>query len=216
MNSAFRNTDGGFIVTRRIPASRCGVFAALVAIGVLVAAGLTTYAVDVAYAQGSPSPGADSLKQLGEELCRAHSSGNLKRAAEINKVLLPDVTQIARALSAEVAPDVLNKVTEMHSKLPKGEQQLAELIRCKPNQSVIKVYEATTEEIARSDEKSVAYKEFPDGVRGLATIKILRSKMTFYELVFLEPGNDAGMKYHLFYWDGQDWKMLGPIWRVLQ
>ena len=23
------------------------------------------------------------------------------------------------------------------------------------------------------------------------------------------------MKYHLFYWDGKQWSMLGPVWRVL-
>ena len=40
--------------------------------------------------------------------------------------------------------------------------------------------------------------------------------MTFYEVEFLEPGKDAGMKYHLFYWDGKQWSMLGPVWRTLE
>jgi hypothetical protein len=40
--------------------------------------------------------------------------------------------------------------------------------------------------------------------------------MTFYEVGFLEPGKDYGVKYHLFYWDGRQWTMLGPLWRALQ
>ena len=26
---------------------------------------------------------------------------------------------------------------------------------------------------------------------------------------------EMGMKYHLFYWDGRQWTMLGPVWRAL-
>jgi hypothetical protein len=44
----------------------------------------------------------------------------------------------------------------------------------------------------------------------------LRPGVTFYEVEFLEPGKDAGMKYHLFYWDGKQWSMLGPVWRALE
>jgi hypothetical protein len=45
---------------------------------------------------------------------------------------------------------------------------------------------------------------------------VLRPGLTFYQVEFLEPGKDDGMKYHLFYWDGEQWTMLGPIWRVLK
>jgi hypothetical protein len=24
------------------------------------------------------------------------------------------------------------------------------------------------------------------------------------------------MKYHLLYWDGRQWSMLGPVWRVMR
>jgi hypothetical protein len=24
------------------------------------------------------------------------------------------------------------------------------------------------------------------------------------------------MKFHLFYWDGAQWTMLGPVWRFVQ
>jgi len=31
-----------------------------------------------------------------------------------------------------------------------------------------------------------------------------------------EPGKDKGTKYHLFFWDGASWRMLGPAWRVVK
>jgi hypothetical protein len=40
--------------------------------------------------------------------------------------------------------------------------------------------------------------------------------MTFYEVEFVPPGKDLGMKFHLFYWDGSQWTMLGPVWRVIK
>jgi hypothetical protein len=40
--------------------------------------------------------------------------------------------------------------------------------------------------------------------------------MKFYEVEFVKPGEDMGMKYHLFFWDGARWKMLGPVWRSMR
>jgi hypothetical protein len=60
----------------------------------------------------------------------------------------------------------------------------------------------------------VVFAKFPGGAVKLAG-QILRPGMTFYEVEFLEPGKDSGMKYHLFYWDGKQWTMLGPLWRAL-
>ena len=67
----------------------------------------------------------------------------------------------------------------------------------------------------RYREGSVAYKEFPGGTKRVAELA-LRPGVTFYEVEYLEPGKSAGMKYHLLYWDGKQWSMLGPVWRVLK
>ncbi|HZL71116.1 MAG TPA: hypothetical protein VFC86_01550, partial [Planctomycetota bacterium] len=64
------------------------------------------------------------------------------------------------------------------------------------------------------EKDSVAFKEFPGGAKKLAET-ILRPGVTFYEVEFLEPGKDAGMKFHLFFWDGERWAMLGAAWRVV-
>ena len=61
----------------------------------------------------------------------------------------------------------------------------------------------------------LAFKEFPGGAKRVAELA-LRPGMTFYEVEYLEPGKNTGMKYHLLYWDGKQWSMLGPAWRVLK
>jgi hypothetical protein len=61
----------------------------------------------------------------------------------------------------------------------------------------------------------VADAEFPGGTVEIAK-QILRPGMTFFEIEFLEPGKESGMKYHLFYWDGRQWTMLGPVWRAMR
>ena len=40
--------------------------------------------------------------------------------------------------------------------------------------------------------------------------------MGFYEVEYFMAGTDSGMKYHLIYWDGRQWTMLGPVWRVMK
>jgi hypothetical protein len=44
---------------------------------------------------------------------------------------------------------------------------------------------------------------------------MLRPRMTFYEVELVKPGETAGMVYHLFFWDGAQWTMLGPVWRMI-
>jgi hypothetical protein len=80
---------------------------------------------------------------------------------------------------------------------------------------MVKVYGATTEEIAMNARGSVVFAEFPGGAIRMAE-RILRPGMTFYEAEFLEAGKENGVKYHLFFWDGRQWTMLGPVWRALR
>ena len=57
--------------------------------------------------------------------------------------------------------------------------------------------------------------EFPGGARRVAKA-ILKPQTTYYEVEFVKPGHSAGMKYHLFFWDGSAWCMLGPVWRRMK
>lgn len=143
-----------------------------------------------------------------------HVDKSLDQAWGLFRTLGPDERRLRRALRDDVAPDVLGKVIEFHKGFEKGwEGQLAKLAG--PEQTVVKVRGATTEEIRQHQEGSIAYENFPGGARQMAE-RILRPGVTFYEAEFLEPGQPRGIKYHLFYWDGQQWSMLGPVWRVIQ
>jgi len=144
-----------------------------------------------------------------------HVKKDAKRAAALFRSLMPDETRLKKALKDNVAPDTLRSIAEMHQKLggsitPDGMVKVA-----RPAQKVVQAHGATTEDIIRYREGSVAYREFPGGAKTVAA-QMLRPGVTFYEVEYLEPGKDAGMKYHLLYWDGRQWSMLGPVWRVLK
>lgn len=196
-----------------------GVGAVISALWICIVAGfvlLVASSSGAVLAQDKASPSASGLKQLGEQLQRAVASNDVKRAAQITRSLLCDRAQITKALSSQVSPDMINKIAEMHNGAPKDEQQLANMLRIKPGQSVVTVFSATTEELAGNAPGSVAHDKFPGGAIKLASSAILRPGMTFYKMTFVEPGKEAGMSHDLFYWDGQNWKMLGSAWRVLE
>lgn len=150
--------------------------------------------------------------------------------------VLPDRSRLAVALrddvEAKVVDDLLSKNEQMRKNpppasapdavfTPKNDPEnlkafMAELSGtfAKPGQTVVQVHAATTEQIIAYEKGTTAFEEFPGGSRRVAE-KILRPGMTFYEVEYLKPGEDLGMKYHMFYWDGKQWSMLGPAWRVL-
>lgn len=161
-------------------------------------------------------PGPVDLKRLCEELHAAITASDDAKAAKITQALLPDKARIQKALGDKVSPDVVEKIVTFHSSISKDPQQVARLLQAKPEQKNVMVHSATTEEISRYEKDSTAFNEFPGGARKLAEQGVLRPGMTFYEVEFIEPGKDAGMKYHLFYWDGNAWTMLGPIWRAMR
>lgn len=160
---------------------------------------------------------AEALKSLGEKLHAAVKAGNTAEAAALTRALLPDDARLAAALSPEAPADTVAKVRAFHASLPRQDDRaMAGLLAVRPAQSVVAVHAATTESLAQYAEGTPAYEEFPGAARDLARSGLLRPGVMFYEMEFLEPGSDAGMKFHLFYWNGSAWSMLGPVWRALK
>jgi hypothetical protein len=166
----------------------------------------------------APSPGnANSLKALFEKYHAALAVQDGLTAAKIVRGLLPDEARLQAALGSGATPEIWAKIKAFHAQLPKADDaNLAKLLAAKPAQTMVEVHGATTEEIAQYAEGSVAFAEFPSAARDLAKAGILKPGVTFFEVEFLEPGAEAGMKFHLFYWDGASWSMLGPVWRGLK
>ena len=73
----------------------------------------------------------------------------------------------------------------------------------------------TVEDLAAYKEGTPAFNEFPGGAKDVAD-KALQPGTTYYEVEVAEPGKDIGTKVHMFFWDGQQWRMLGPIWRAFR
>lgn len=157
----------------------------------------------------------ENLKALLETIHHLiHVKKDAKSAAALFVSLCPNEERARKALRGDAPPETLQKILDMYKQIGLPTTvDVNQLVR--PEQTIVKVYGATTEEIARNAKESVVFAEFPGGAVRLAG-QILRPGMTFYEIEFLEPGKEYGVKYHLFYWDGKQWTMLGPIWRALQ
>lgn len=155
----------------------------------------------------------ENLKAFCENLQQTiHVKKDGKVAAEQFRSLQPDEARAKKALKDD-AGELAAKIGAAHEKMTMGEAEVLKLT--KPEQTVVQVHAATTEAIAKYEQGTPAADEFPGGAKALAE-QFLRPGMTFYEVEFLEPGKDAGMKFHLFYWDGNGWAMLGPMWRLLK
>jgi hypothetical protein len=152
-----------------------------------------------------------NLKLLVETIIKAHAAGDLARAAALTRALLPDEAAARKALRDDVDRELVTKVIE---RTPPGvpDEKLAGLLIAGQGRTEVRVFGATTEELRAYQPGSVAAMEFPSAMRGLAE-RALRPGVTFYEVACVEPGGDRGTKYHLFYWDGAGWRMLGAAWR---
>ena len=158
------------------------------------------------------APTAAGLKDQFAKLQAAIRAEDTATAAALTKAFFPDDASLAKAIKDANA---IPKVAAMHAKFSSApDADIARMFATDPGRTEIVVHGATTEEIAAYAPGSVAHSEFPGGAQQAAQ-SILQPGLTFYEVELLEPGKDQGMKYHLFYHDGQDWKTLGPVWRAL-
>jgi hypothetical protein len=143
---------------------------------------------------------------------KAGESGDTKKAAALTRNLIPDEAALKKALKDD-AGELVKKLADAVKQIPADDAQVAKMMRRgEADRTEIQVHGATTEEIAAGGD---AAKEFPGGAVDAAKT-ILRPGMKFYELELVKPGEDMGMKYHLFFWDGARWKMLGPVWRSMK
>ena len=157
-----------------------------------------------------------NLKALFERVHQeVYVKKDSKQAAALWKSLLPDESRLKKALKDNIEPATLQQIQGMHQKFSGSITLEAVSKVARDTQKEVQVHGSTTEDIIRYREGSVAFKEFPGGTKRVAA-QLLRPGMTYYEVEYLEPGKSAGMKYHLLYWDGKRWSMLGPVWRVLK
>jgi hypothetical protein len=154
----------------------------------------------------------ENLAGLLETIAKTAEAGDAKKAGALTRALIPDEAGYRKALAEDVPPEVLARLLGSLKMVPADDAELGKLIRRgDPSQTRVNVHGATREEIEAG--ATPAAGEFPGGVA--ENVRLLRPGLRFYEAEFVAPGEDFGMKYHLFFWDGKRWRMLGPIWRSL-
>ena len=177
--------------------------------GLLMGIAVTANGADFKY-ENKP----ENLKALFELVHQTvHVKKDNKGATALFAGMIPNEARAKAAFKDKIAPDVRDAILDMHKKLNFKEDGAPKIARS--TQTVVKVHAAKTEEIIAYREGGVAYKEFPGGAKRVAELA-LKPGMTFYAVEYLEPGKEAGMKYHLIYWDGKQWAMMGPAWRALR
>jgi hypothetical protein len=166
-------------------------------------------------APGNQKDGADGIKAVFTELAAAYEAKDYKKGAELTKSLLPDAESVKKVVKPDVAAELIEKIVAPGKEIPPDDERVARLLVPGEGRTEIKVYGQTTEEIIAYKEGTPAFNEFPGGAKKVAEA-ILKPGVTFYEVEVTEPGKDSGTKYHLFFWDGSQWHMMGAAWRALR
>jgi hypothetical protein len=137
-----------------------------------------------------------------------------KEAAALFRALIPDQERVQRALKDDAAPEIVHKILNVFQRLGiPGESDMPKILP--EDKSAVAVFGATTEEIAAYQEGSTAFQYFSRGAKRVGE-QILRPQMTFYQVRVTAPSKTSGLTYHLFYWDGGQWSMLGKPWQALK
>jgi hypothetical protein len=158
----------------------------------------------------------ENLKQLFEKLHKAVTAGDEKTALALTNSVLPDEAALKKGLKDGLPVETVAQCAEFWKKLlPAEDAKRARVFAADPASTDVRVHPSTTEDLLKYEKGSTAFMQFPGGAKKLAET-VLRPGTTYYEVVLAKPGADAGMKYHLFYWAGDRWSCLGPLWRALK
>jgi hypothetical protein len=165
-----------------------------------------------------PPPEKDGIEGLAAFIDRTRGACAAKDIAKAKALVLgaiPTTEDLKKVLNETVPAETIDKLVAIYKELPPSDEKVACLFSPDLARSEVRVYGSSVEELIAYEDGSLAYKEFPGGAKDVAE-KALRPGGTFYEVEVTEPGKDSGMKFHMFFWDGQGWKMLGPLWRAFQ
>lgn len=159
-------------------------------------------------------PNRDGITKLFGDIQKHIKSDNIKEASRlIESLILTKKSDIESVLNVDhpgknrLIDCVLN-----NQKIWYKTKNLTIWFKTKPDRTQTNVHGATTEEIAKNEAGSTAYEEFPAGIVPLASGGVLKPKTTFYEIEKVRPGEDLGLKWHLFAHTPSGWKIFGPIW----
>ena len=158
--------------------------------------------------------GAEGLKELITLTHQACAKQDFARGKALVMSVIPSQAQLQKLFKDDAAKDSIEKLAEQFKELPPSDEKAA-CVFAPTGRTEIRVHASTVEDLAAYKEGTPAFEEFPGGARKLAET-VLKPGTTFYEVEVTEPGEQSGTKFHMFFWDGAQWRMMGPAWRVFR
>jgi len=162
---------------------------------------------------------AQALGELFAEVVTANGAGDLAAVAAVCRRVYPDAARIRAGLREDAPAETVAKIEAFYQGLRPADGDdaaWAKLLETTPAGSAprteVKVYSATTEEIAANARGSVVALEFKEAPSVAA--RLLRPGLTFHVVEVTGPGEELGTKFYLFFWHEAEWCMLGPVWRA--
>lgn len=174
---------------------------------------------DKGKAGGAPAiaqkDGSDGLKDLFVASHAACTGKDFAKGKAIVMGMLPTTAQLKKIFRDDVPAAKLDEVAAQYKEIPPSDEKVACIFYPGDGRTEIRVYASSVEDLVAYKEGTPAFEEFPGGAKKVAE-KALKPGMTFYEVEVTEPGKDRGTKFHMFFWDGAQWRMLGPVWRTFR
>lgn len=169
-----------------------------------------------AAAPTAPAPTPEAvLEAVSKAFAEARAANDAPKLLEMTKAMMPTTEEMRKVLRAGPETDAF--LEQYRAERIRGDANEAAREILKPKeaaQTVVKVHSATTEELAAYKEGSVAYAEFPGGMRRFAE-KVAAPGRVWHTIEYLEPGKDAGMKFTTFtVVDGRLFFVVKP-WRAI-
>lgn len=159
----------------------------------------------------------DTLEALVAAVQRARATGKGEDAKALVASMVPTKADLAALLTPGPAADAFVaawKFVDLPPQTPAVAELGAALFDPRdPARTETRVHAATTEEIVAYAKGSVAWKDFPGGMRRFAALAA--PGRTWYVVEHVEPGKDTGMKYTCFTRVGARWIFLPKPWSAL-
>ena len=159
--------------------------------------------------------GADGLKAVFEAATAACEGKDFAKGKALTMSILPTKDQLTKIFKDDAPAEVVDEIVAQYKELPPSDEKAACVFVPGKGRTEIRVHASSVEDLIAYKEGTPAFEEFPGGAKKLAE-QLLKPGTTFYEVEVTEPGKESGTKYHMFFWDGGQWRMLGPSWRALR
>lgn len=151
----------------------------------------------------------ENLRALFRRIRDLIRGGQYARASALGQTLLPDEARLKAAFRDGTPPAEIQRILTLEkSSLP---DEVYKIFAPDNAASEVRLYRATTEELSNPQRGTAAKDIFPKNAQKIAR-ELLRQGVMWYIVELALPGADQGFRYHLIFFDGAHWTMLGPIW----